>query len=59
MMPEADRRPPAHVGTPLKVTFFSVTPLPLTEATALAIHVNLVNAKLKLWHDTLQSSFAT
>ena len=58
-MAEADRRPPAHVGTPLKVTFLSVTPLPLTEATALAIHVNLVNAKLEFWHDTLQTSSAT
>ena len=34
-MPEAVRRPPTHVETPLKLTFNSVIPFFLTETTAL------------------------
>ena len=37
ILPEADLPPTTHMETPLKVIFHSITLLPLTEATALAI----------------------
>ena len=44
-MPEGGSLPPTRVRTPLKVTFHSVTPLPLTEVTVLAIPYKLDHSK--------------